>query len=175
MNTSEPQVFKGHLIPGFQLYILGMAVLVAGGLLLGILIYASQAPETATRPAFWWAIASVVFSLLVFMPLIFAKTVMTVGDTTVRVECAWLSRTEFSLGDIEFVEEGPVTGISLGLGSRVLGSAHTGYLTGGYSVNFHFKDGKTITVSCDDPDAALAAVRQAAGGHLAVQRPSVQR
>ena len=167
MNTSEPQVFKGHVIPGFQLFILGMAVLVAGGLLLGILIYASQVPDAAEGPTFWWAIASVLFTLVMFMPLMFVKTVMRVGEETVSVECAWLSRTEFSLEDIEFVEEGPVTGISQGLGSRVLGSVHTGYLTGGYSVNFRFKDGKTITVSCDDPDAALAAVREAASGQRA--------
>lgn len=85
MNTSEPQVFKGHIIPGFQLFILGMAVLVAGGLLLGILIYASQAPDAAEGPTFWWAIASVLFTLVMFLPLMFAKTVMRVGEETVSV------------------------------------------------------------------------------------------
>lgn len=136
-----------------------MGIMLAGCILLAVLLTASVDPEAMKSPVLLLSLGLAGLSLLFVISMMTAYTYIRLEGTSVKVTAGGLASIEFDLSEVEQVQEGPRTGLAQGMGSRVLGSGHTGYLTGGYSIDFFFKDGKRITVSCDDPDAALADIR----------------
>lgn len=158
-TSNQESVYRARVTSDFQIFILGMGVLLAGCILLAVLLTASVDPEAMKSPVLLLSLGLAGLSLVFVISMMTASTYIRLEGTSVKVTAGGLASIEFDLSEVEQVQEGPRTGLAQGMGSRVLGSGHTGYLTGGYSIDFFFKDGKRITVSCDDPDAALADIR----------------
>lgn len=157
-NTQE-SVYRARATHDFQIFILGVGITLAGGMLFAVLLTASTDPEAMKSPVLLLSLGLVGLSLVFVISMMTVSTYIRLEGTGVKVTAAALSSIEFDLNEVEQVQEGPHTGLAQGIGSRVLGAGHTGYLTGGTSLDFFFKDGKRITVSCDDPDTAIEDLR----------------
>lgn len=103
-----------------------------------------------------WALAVGLFMAVVFLPVLFMKTRISVGAQDLQVRVLRVFSTKIRHRDITGLSAGPVTGLREGMGLRVLPDA-TGYLVGGPSVRIEC--GKSaLLVSCNDPDGLQAAL-----------------
>lgn len=101
-------------------------------------------------------------TLLLVIPMLFAKTHIEVREEEVFVRTFGFFQTSIKYSEIESLEVGPVTGLKYGAGLRILPDA-TGYLTGGPSIRITSTGRQpNIIASAEDPQAVIDAVRVAA-------------
>lgn len=167
--TSQEQTFSAGMSGSFKVLLGAVSLAVLGMLALLAPRMLRDFEQPLTSIDFWILVASVLLSVGVTLPLLFAKTRMHIHPGGVDIVTCGIFKKSLTYSEIQSVETGPVTGLMHGAGLRMMGGGQTGYLTGGPSVSFNLVNGTTVTVSCTDPDAALAAVRRMAGDQVVVQ------
>lgn len=162
-NSGAERTFVVGLTGSFKALLggIGVLVLVTGGALLPVLAWEQE--NFWGSAEFWVFIVCFVFTLALTLPLLGMKTRLRVHADGMEIVNSGIFKKSLTYGEIEAVEVGPITGLLQGAGLRIMGGGQTGYLTGGPSVSFILIDGKVITVSCDEPDAAVALVRRRLG------------
>ncbi len=87
------------------------------------------------------------------------KVVVQAGEHGLHARCMGVFRWDFRWEEITAVEPGPETGLTAGMGLRLLSGGVKGLLVGGPTVRLR-SGGRDYLLSAKDPESAAAEIRR---------------
>ena len=157
MPTLQEHSYVAPLTKKFKLFLCGVIVFVLLSVALPIMIFGPVDKDGTNQGLFISALVGASVALVI-IPMIFSSTRIDLLDTSLKITTMKVFSKELPYSEIEQAEVGPVTGLVMGAGLRIMGGGHTGYLTGGPSITLTLTNGSRVTASATNPEQVVAEV-----------------
>lgn len=162
MPTLQEHSYVAPLTKNFKLILWGLIVFELLSVTLPIMIFGPADQDGSSQGLHISAFVGAAVALII-IPIIFSSTRIDLLESSVKVTTMKFFSKELPYSEIEQAEVGPVTGLVMGAGLRIMGGGHTGYLTGGPSVTFTLTNGSRVTASASNPEQVVAEVNSRIG------------
>ncbi|WP_421083919.1 hypothetical protein [Rothia nasimurium] len=157
MPTHHEHSYLSPLTKNFKFFLCGVIVFVLLSVTLPIMIFGPVDKDGSSQGLLISVFVGAAVALII-IPIIFSSTRIDLLKTSIKITTMKFFSKELPYSEIEQAEVGPVTGLVMGAGLRIMGGGHTGYLTGGPSVTFTLTNGSRVTASATNPEQVVAEV-----------------
>ncbi|WP_237189305.1 hypothetical protein [Rothia nasimurium] len=162
MPTRQEHSYVAPLTKNFKFFLCGVIVFVLLSVTLPIMIFGPVDKDGGSQGLLISVFVGAAVALII-IPIIFSSTRIDLLETSIKITTMKFFSKELPYSEIEQAEVGPVTGLAMGAGLRIMGGGHTGYLTGGPSITLTLTNGSRVTASATNPEQVAAEVNSRLG------------